>query len=72
MSAQKKRLQFDFTLEAVQGLKALAVATGVTTTADVVRHAISLYAHLGPAMQRGAEVIIREQDGRETKVILAR
>ncbi len=72
MARTKQRLQFDFSTAAVQALKDLTEATGAPSMAETVRHALALYEILGPAVVRGAAIVVREPDGSEQRVILAR
>lgn len=69
---KKHRIQFDFTTDRVEALDSLVAATDATSRAEVVRDALALYRHLGPALLAGHEVYIRGPDGRETRILLAR
>lgn len=68
----KVRLQFDFTPGSVKALKALVVDTEAASMAEVVRDALAVHQLVGPAMRRGASVIVREADGSESRIVLAR
>ncbi len=72
MAAVKHRLQLDVTTEARDRLQAPAATTGADTMTEPIRHALALYEILGPAVVRGAAIVVREPDGSEQRVILAR
>lgn len=72
VAAEKHRIQIDFTPAARDSLRALTEATGSGTMTETIRNAMALYEVLGPAILRGAAIIVRERDGSEARVVLAR
>lgn len=65
----KKRLQFDFTEEALQELDALQQATGLSTRAELIRHALRfLQWGLDQTQEQGATLLV-EKAGRMREVV---
>jgi len=59
----KARVQFDFTKESLNKLDNLVIKTGVSTRAELIRRALSLYSEIVEAENRNAKLVIREKDG---------
>ena len=57
---EKRRLQFDFSDEAVQRLDKLAVDLDASSRAEVVRRALALLDRLVEAEKSGGKVLIRD------------
>jgi Arc/MetJ-type ribon-helix-helix transcriptional regulator len=66
----KKRLQFDFSVEAVERLDNLVSVTDAASRAEVVRRAITLLGHVLTAQNNGSTVIVRRPDGREYQLMI--
>ena len=59
----KARVQFDFSREALAKLDEIVKTVDATTRAEVIRRALTLYAEVLDAQQRGAKICFRESDG---------
>jgi len=59
----KARVQFDFSKESLNKLDNLVIKTGVSTRAELIRRALSLYSEIVEAENRNAKLVIREKDG---------
>lgn len=66
----KTRIQFDFSNESLQRLDKLVTETGATTRAELIRNALSLYAEVVEAQDRGAKLMLKEKDGTVVQLIL--
>ena len=60
---QKKRIQFDFDVEALEKLDRVVDSTDATTRAEVIRRALSLYIKFVDSAQSGATLCLEESDG---------
>ncbi|MET0754374.1 MAG: ribbon-helix-helix protein, CopG family [Pyrinomonadaceae bacterium] len=67
---EKARVQFDFTLDALDKLDHIKDATNASTRAEVIRQALKLYIKVLEADQRGARVMFEEKDGRQAELML--
>jgi len=65
---EKKRLQFDFTEEAVAELEELQNRTSLSTKADVIRHALRFMGWAVEETRKGATLCI-EREGKVREVI---
>lgn len=68
--AKTTRLQFDFTPDAVKELDALVACVRGASRAEVLRRALDLFKLVVLAVSKGSEVILREKDGKEAKVLI--
>ena len=68
--SQKKRVQFDFSSEALSRVDRLMTFTDVTSRADVVRNSIRLYEWLVERAREGKYMILVEDGGREGAIDL--
>ena len=68
--AKTTRLQFDFTPDAVKELDAMVACVRAASRAEVLRRALDLFKLVVLAVSRGTEVILREKDGKESKILI--
>lgn len=69
-AAKKTRLNLELA-EGVRGqLESLRVRTEADSLAEVVRKALAVYDFLWTKCENGAELLVREPDGAESKVVI--
>lgn len=68
-SPNKVRVQFDFNKKSLDKLDELVDLVGAGTRAEVIRRALTLFTELLSADQRGAKLMLREQDGQEKELL---
>ena len=69
MTTEKKRLQFDFSEEALNEVDRLRAMTGFTTRAELIRHALRfLQWAVDETSTKGATLLV-EKDGNQREVI---
>jgi metal-responsive CopG/Arc/MetJ family transcriptional regulator len=64
----KKRLQFDFTQEALEEMDLLQESTGLQSRAEVIRHALRLFQWVHEEVTHGT-VLITERNGEQREVV---
>lgn len=64
------RIQFELSSDAIDDLDRLVSRSGAATRAEVLRRALSLLATCTEAAERGAELLLKEQDGSRARVLL--
>ncbi len=65
----KKRLQFDFTEDAVQELDELQRLTGVPSRAELIRHALGLLHWVLEETSSGDATLLIEKNGRLRQIV---
>lgn len=68
--SEKARVQFDFSKESLDKLDEIKDTVNATTRAEVIRHALKLFTEVLEAEKRGAQVVFRESDGTQTRLML--
>ncbi len=66
------RMQIDLHAHEDRELKKFIDDGGASNQAEAVRAGLALIKVVGPPMRAGSELILRDPDGRETRIILAR
>ena len=69
---QKERIQFDFTLEALQRLDAIKEQTGATSRAETVRNALRLYEWFVNETSPESTIKILDENNEVTSVFKAK
>jgi hypothetical protein len=64
------RIQFDLSEPASKELDRLVERVGAATRAEVLRRSLALYATCTDASQRGAEFVMREGNGSQSRLII--
>ncbi|MHC4663039.1 MAG: ribbon-helix-helix protein, CopG family [Planctomycetota bacterium] len=67
---EKKRLQFDFTLEAVDRIDELAGKLNASSRAEVVRRALSLLEHVIDVASDESVVMVKDKSGNLREVLI--
>lgn len=67
--SEKTRVQFDFNQESLDRLDDLVKTLDVSTRAEVIRRALSLFTTLLPELKSGSELVLRDKKGKETRVM---
>jgi hypothetical protein len=62
-SAEKARVQFDFSKESLDKLDEIVETVNASTRAEVIRRALTLFTEVLTAERRGAKIFLREPDG---------
>jgi hypothetical protein len=65
-----RRIQFNFTDQAYETLVRLRTQLNVSSSAEVVRRALAVLSLFADTRDSGKQIIIRDVDGTETKLIL--
>lgn len=66
----KHRVQFDFAPEALERLDDLVTQTGAASRAELVRRALALFEKALQAKHSGEELLFRDADGAEQRILL--
>lgn len=66
---EKKRLQFDFAPEAYAEIEALQEKTGLTTKAEVIRHALRCLQWIVEVQDEGSAILVIDRDDRQKEVV---
>ncbi|MFN7936069.1 MAG: hypothetical protein U0R19_22250 [Bryobacteraceae bacterium] len=67
---EKKRLQFDFTLDALEELEDLQRITGLQTRVEVIRHALRLLQWAAEEVNLNDATLLIEKQGKLREVVL--
>ncbi len=67
---EKKRLQFDFTEDALEELDQLQKATGLPSRAELIRHALRLLQWTVDQTQNKKATLLIEKDGKLRELLL--
>jgi hypothetical protein len=67
---EKKRLQFDFTQDALEELDQLQKATGLPSRAELIRHSLRLLQWVVDQTQNKKATLLIEKDGRIRELLL--
>jgi len=66
--AEKSRVQFDFTPEALQTLDKLKSRLNVSTRADVIRYSLRVLDWVLSTIESNAKILV-EKDGRQQEIV---
>lgn len=69
MNQEKKRLQFDFSAEAIAELNELQSATGLATRAELIRHALRFLQWGLEETGEGGATLLVEKNGKIREVV---
>jgi len=69
---QKERVQFDFSLEALQRLDDIKQKTGAATRAETVRNALRLYEWLVSEVDPNSTITVVDKDNEVTSIFKAK
>jgi len=69
-TAKKTRLNLELTEEVRKRLEALRGRTEADSLAEVIRRALAVYDFLWTERENGAELLVRDPDRTESKVVL--
>jgi hypothetical protein len=67
---EKKRLQFDFTQDALEELDQLQRATGLPSRAELIRHSLRLLQWIVDQTQNKKATLLIEKDGKIRELVL--
>jgi len=65
-----KRIQFDFSHEAIDRLDEMVRVTDATSRAEVVRRALSLYENMLFRQEKNTEVFLKNPDGTMVQIMV--
>lgn len=69
IKAEKVRVQFDFSRLALEKLDELVAGSSAHTRAEIIRRALQLFSEYDLARRRGAEIILREPNNQEVRLL---
>ena len=70
MNQKTERLNLRISPNEAAKLKALVAQTDASSSTEVIRRALAVYEHLWQAKDAKKEVVIRDEDGDESKLML--
>ena len=65
----KKRLQFDFTPEALQEIDSLQERTGLASSAEVIRHALRFFQWATEEVDEVGTTLLVERNGEQKEIV---
>jgi predicted transcriptional regulator len=70
MSQNKKRLQFDFSDEAVERIDFIAEKMNASSRAEVIRRSLEILDNIIKWKESGGELILKEKNGKEKTIVV--